>query len=102
MKVKKIISFICLSILLSIMTLPVKAERKAFYPIIGKITQINKSKMTVSDHIIRISPTVKLKNSGGDDVPLSGIKIGDFVGLNVITINGRQLVDIITMLPKRN
>ena len=101
MKLKKIISLVCLSAALSLPSMAVKAEFLEFYSMIGKVTAISQQKIVVGDGTLRLSPTLKFKNKNNPLKRISKVDVGDFVGINTIMINKRILVDTITLLPER-
>ena len=65
----------------------------------GVILELSPSYINVGDMAFRISPTVKVQVLGKKQASTNDLKIGDYVGIKFMKINGKQMVDSIHYLP---
>ena len=66
----------------------------------GKILELTRSTINVSDLFFRIIPTVKVKIPGKNKASLSDLKVGNFVRIELQKYNGKLFVDSILLLPR--
>ena len=102
---KKIIKFCLLSLVLVFPYSYAEAESlertKKFYSAVGKVTAIYGNKITVNDNVTLVLPTVKIILRNKTLGKLSDVKVGSLVGMSMLTIHNRQLIDTIELLPDR-
>jgi|GEM_PF-3436904 len=77
------------------------AQMPAIYPEMGMIEMVGDKQVRINDKIYTLSPTVKVMLADNTEGSLSDVSSGIVVGLDLIKINRRQLVDRITILPDR-
>ncbi len=77
-----------------------QAQAPVFYEVIGNISSLDNNLIRINDRVLKISPTVKviLKNKRPGN--LSDLGSNDFVGIDLITINNKLLIDTIYILPQ--
>ena len=98
--IKKTLS-IAIVLWLSLASAASWGQRPAFYPEMGAIEMLGDNQVRINDEIYLLSPTVKVMLADNTAGTLSDVRTGTLVGLDLITINRRQLVDRITILPAR-
>jgi len=86
-----------MSALLISSSFAINAENTAFN--VGKIVSINATVINFDDQSFLMSPTVKVVSKNNKKIPLSKLKIGDYVVLSMIKIGNKKLVDQIQMSP---
>lgn len=77
-------------------------QAQAFYEVMGQIESIQNNSMKVSDRMYKISPTVKIILMNKKPGKISDLGSNTFVGIDLIIINNKTLVDTIHVLPKPN
>jgi len=75
------------------------AQNAQGFQLRDKILEISRVHINVGDMFFKLSPTVKVKLSGNKNGRISDLKVGDYVGIKLITYNGRKVVDSIHYLP---
>ena len=82
----------------------VLAELPSWYPsqfnATGVVFVLSGRSINIDDRPYILSPTVKFATPDSKEADLSQLKLRDFVGFNIITINNRRLVDRIWLIPK--
>ncbi len=64
----------------------------------GEILELTSTYINVGDLTFKLSPTVKVQVSGIERASTYDLKVGDYVGINLITFNGKKMVDTIQYL----
>lgn len=91
----------CLAIALSMSSAMAQSPREIYYPVMGVVTQIKGNKIVVNDRVVKVLPTLKVRLKNNTLGQFSDVKVGQLVGMSLVTINSRRLVDTITILPDR-
>ena len=76
------------------------SQAQALYPVMGEISQLSDSTITVMDTKLRLSPTVKIYSRSGKTISIDNLKPGDRVGLQTTRLNGKVLVDSINVIKR--
>lgn len=70
------------------------------YDWVGVIDEVNKNTIFIDDSKFQISPTLKYLTEKTNNAAIRDLKKGLLVGINVLTINNRNLVDRIWLIPE--
>lgn len=89
---------VIVTVWLMMMSLTVSAAGNTLFNT-GEIVTINGTTMSFDDQFFKLSPTVKVWSANKKKLPLSRLKVGDYVALTLITIGKKSLVDHIYLSP---
>jgi len=80
------------------------AELPSWYPqdydMVGIVDEVNAKTIFIDDNKIWISPTLKYATEKSSNASIRQLKKGFLVGINILTINNRNLVDRIWLIPE--
>jgi hypothetical protein len=80
------------------------AELPSWYPqdydLVGIVDEVNAKTIYIDDNKIAISPTIKYATENNSNASIRQLKKGLLVGVNILTINNRNLVDRIWLIPE--
>ena len=69
-----------------------------FYPAMGHINLLAPDRIILGDFELRLTSTTKVTLLDNKPGEMADLKLGDFVGATLITINNRHMVDAIFIL----
>jgi len=70
------------------------------YDWVGVVDEVNRNTIYIDDREFKISPTLKYATEHDRNASIRQLKKGLLVGINVLTINKRNLVDRIWLIPR--
>jgi hypothetical protein len=83
-----------------ILLAPLSASADVFYyKDIGHIVRLGPNSISIDDPDYVFSPGVKIKKLNGKLISTKDLKIGDYVELNIMKLDGKYLVKSINFLP---
>ena len=83
-----------------ILLAPLSASAEVFYyKDIGHIARLGSNSISIDDPDYSFAPGVKIKKLNGKLISTKDLKIGDYVELNVMKLDGKRLVQSINYLP---
>jgi len=85
-------------ILLVFLSIHYPLQAQYIYPVMGKISQLSNTTITVMDTKLQLSPTVKIYDRDGKTIPVGKLTPGVKVGLETIRLDGKLLVERIHVL----
>lgn len=85
--------------LLILLALPLALVADVYYITSGELTSITRTQVVAGDMEYRLSPTVKVYLTNGELGGIEQLAIGDDIALKILSLNNRDLVDSIFLLP---
>jgi len=82
----------------------VLAELPGWYPknfdLVGFVDQLSTNSIFIDDRRFVISPTAQFSTPDNKTANLNQLSVKDMIGVQIITINNRRLVDRIWLIPR--